>query len=282
MAGFGAFGKMPALGDFFRLGLGPEVVTPWDAWLQKMLLAARNTLGASFEACYMSAPIWRFALAPSVAGGQGVLGVLMPSVDRVGRQFPLTLAVQTGTGVQAPLRNLYWQAGVLQALEELALDCLDDSMTRDALQARLADLTLRPLPEPSSIGTFGTALMLSNTALDSLCADLALDLAGGEMHRMCAWMADVEGAARLILTSGLPQLDVAHFLFDLNAAAQAPMPLAPEEPEAATNPSAILKPIPLASPTEAEPQTEAKPQAEAEPMPQAESPAEVQVQAGAG
>lgn len=221
MSTFGAFGKMPALGDFFRLGLGTEVVTLWDTWLQQMMLAARGTLGDQFETLYMSAPIWRFALAPSVAGGQGVLGVLMPSVDRVGRQFPLTLAVQTGTQEQAPLRNLVWQAAALDALEGLALDCLDDAMTRDALQARLAGLALRPMGGPSSIGTFGSALMLSNSAPDTLCADLALDLAGGEMHRSCAWMADVEGAARLILTSGLPQADVAHFLFDLNAPPQA-------------------------------------------------------------
>jgi type VI secretion system protein ImpM len=144
-----------------------------------------------------------------------VLGVLMPSVDRVGRQFPLTLAVQTGAQEQAPLRNLIWQADVLEALEGLALDCLDDAMTRDALQVRLADLALRPMGGPSSIGTFGSALVLSNTAPETFCADLALDLAGGEMHRACAWAADVEGAARLILTSGLPQADVAHFLFDL-------------------------------------------------------------------
>lgn len=221
MASFGAFGKMPSLGDFFRFGLGPEMVTPWDAWLQQMLVAARATLGERFEASYMSAPVWRFALAPSVVGGQGVLGVLMPSVDRVGRQFPLTLAVQTGAQEQAPLRNLIWQADVLEALEGIALDCLDDTMTRDALAARLSGLALRPSAGPSSIGTFGSALVLSNTAPETFCADLALDLAGGEMHRACAWAADVEGAARLILTSGLPQADVAHFLFELTEPAQA-------------------------------------------------------------
>ena len=215
MAEFGAFGKMPALGDFFRVAAASEVVTPWDIWVQQMLVAARGSLGARFDGCYMSAPIWRFALTPGVAGGQGVLGVLMPSVDRVGRQYPLALFSQTGRHEQAPLRNLVWQSPVLAALEGLALDCLDDSMTREALQARLATLALRPIIGPSSIGTFGSALMLSNTAPDGFCADLALDLAGGEMHRACAWAAEIDGAARMILTAGLPLPDVAHFLFDL-------------------------------------------------------------------
>ena len=39
MAGFGAFGKMPALGDFFRLGVAPDVVPPWDAWLRLSTMA---------------------------------------------------------------------------------------------------------------------------------------------------------------------------------------------------------------------------------------------------
>ena len=220
MGGFGAFGKMPSLGDFFRLGLAAEVVTPWDTWVQQMMLAARSELGPRFNACYMSAPIWRFALAPSVAGAQGVLGVMMPSVDRVGRQFPLTLMVQTGAQDQVPVRNLIWQAPVLTALEAVALDCLDDTMTRDALQVRLAALTIGPPGGASTIGTFGSALVLSSGLPDALCADLALDLAGGEMHRSCAWAATIEGAARLILTSGLPQPDVAHFLYDLGDLSQ--------------------------------------------------------------
>ena len=215
MAGFGAYGKMPALGDFFRLGAEREFVTPWDIWLQTTLLAARKSLGTRFEDCYMSAPIWRFALPPSIAGTQGVVGVLMPSVDRVGRQFPLTLVAQTGYEEQAALRNLIWQAPVLEGLEALALDALDDTMTREGLGERLAVLALRPMGLPSRILTAGSSLVLSGEVPDLFCADLALDLAGGQLHRACAWSATIKGSARLILTSGLPQDAVATGLFDL-------------------------------------------------------------------
>ena len=51
----------------------------------------------------MMAPIWRFALAPGVAGPLPMLGVMMPSVDRVGRQFPLTLAAPMAEA--SPLRH---------------------------------------------------------------------------------------------------------------------------------------------------------------------------------
>ncbi len=215
MAGFGAYGKMPALGDFFRLGAEREFVTPWDIWVQNTLLGARQALGARFEECYMTAPIWRFSLPPGVAGTQGVVGVLMPSVDRVGRQFPLTLLAQTGYEEQAPLRNLIWQGPVLDRVEALALDALDDAMTREILTERLAPLSLRPMGIPSRIRTSGSSLVLVNETPDLFCADLALDLAGGELHRACAWSATIEGAARLILTSGLPQGDIATSFFDL-------------------------------------------------------------------
>jgi type VI secretion system protein ImpM len=215
MAGFGAFGKMPALGDFFRLGAEREFVTPWDIWLQNTLLAARQTLGARFEDCYMSAPIWRFSLPPGVAGTQGVVGVLMPSVDRVGRQFPLTLLAQTGYEEQAPLRNLIWQGQVLDQVEGLALDALDDAMSRDILAERLGSLMLRPLGLPSRIRTAGSSLILMNETPDLFCADLALDLAGGELHRACAWSATIESSARLILTAGLPKGDIATSFFDI-------------------------------------------------------------------
>lgn len=215
MGGFGAFGKMPALGDFFRIGAATELVTPWDRWVQQVLQAARATLGGRFDACYNSAPVWHFALAPSVAGAKGVVGVMMPSVDRVGRQFPLALFAQTSVQDEAPLRVLTRQAPVLAALEAVALDCLDDHMTREALQARLDPLVLRQAGMPSSIGTFGSALVLSGAEPEALCADLVLDLAGGQMRSTCAWAATIDGAARLILTPALPQPEVAHFLFDL-------------------------------------------------------------------
>ena len=216
MTGFGAFGKMPALGDFFRLGVAADVVPPWDAWVQAMLLAARNTLGLRFDECYLSAPIWRFALPPGVAGQQGLLGVMMPSIDRVGRMFPRTLLAQTGSGDQAALRNLIWQDHVLTALEAVALHCLDD-LPRDTLAERLAAVRLRPTGLPSRILTTGTSLVLTSEQPDTFCADLALDLAGGGLHRSCAWAATAEGSARLILTSGLPGPDMAATLFDLSS-----------------------------------------------------------------
>ena len=88
----GWFGKLRALGDFASRRLPPEFIEPWDEWLSEQLLAARQALGESWDEVYANAPAWRFALTAGVLGNGPWFGVLMPSFDRVGRQYPLTFA----------------------------------------------------------------------------------------------------------------------------------------------------------------------------------------------
>lgn len=88
----GFFGKLPARGDFVRAGLPRSFTDPWDAWLQQVLPASRGILAEVWEPAWLEAPVWRFALPPGLCGPDPVLGLWLPSVDRAGRYFPLTLA----------------------------------------------------------------------------------------------------------------------------------------------------------------------------------------------
>jgi type VI secretion system protein ImpM len=88
----GLFGKLPARGDFVRIGLPVHFVEPWDAWLQEVIAASRARMGESWLPAYLESPVWRFVLPAGMCGPGTVIGVVMPSVDRVGRYFPLTLA----------------------------------------------------------------------------------------------------------------------------------------------------------------------------------------------
>jgi type VI secretion system protein ImpM len=97
----GFFGKLPVLGDFLSRRLGPDFVEPWDQWLQQAMHMARAQAGGEWNELYTQAAPWRFALEAGVCGGSPVLGVLVPSNDRVGRQFPLTVACPLPTGLGA-------------------------------------------------------------------------------------------------------------------------------------------------------------------------------------
>ena len=134
----GFFGKVRSHGDFVARRLPASFTRVWDDWLQAALKASREQLGPAWLGTYLNSPIWRFALAPGVCGPHVWTGVLMPSVDRVGRQFPLTIAA----GVVGGAPVLDWMAqsqaqAWYESLETLALSSLLDDFSLDTFDATL-------------------------------------------------------------------------------------------------------------------------------------------------
>src|SRR5262245_48363546 len=92
----GWYGKLPSLGDFAQRRLPPDFVEAWDQWLAHELAAWQGADPAGWLERYLASTSWRFLLLPGSVPGwpssDTVAGVLMPSVDSVGRYFPFTLA----------------------------------------------------------------------------------------------------------------------------------------------------------------------------------------------
>lgn len=196
----GWHGKLPTLGDFATRRLDPGFVEVWDAWLSAGLAAMRaqpNWLDA-----YLASPSWRFLLMPGVLPGElgerAWAGVLMPSVDRVGRYYPLTLVCPLDSLPSSgePLETLWrW----LLQLEEAAADALHDDWDVETLEAELARIGV-PL-----IGTVPMAAEPLPTA-----AWQALPLAGprhaaAQLAGQAAalWAARMSGQAYWYAESGL-------------------------------------------------------------------------------
>src|SRR5580765_9612 len=87
----GFYGKLPSHGDFLRRRVSDAFVDAWDAWLRECLAASRTVLGARWLNVYLTSPAWRFICAAGSCGPAPVIGLMVPSVDRVGRYFPFTL-----------------------------------------------------------------------------------------------------------------------------------------------------------------------------------------------
>lgn len=132
----GLYGKLPARADFVTIGLPRSFVEPWDAWLQTAITTSRDQLGGRWLDCYLTAPVWRFALAPGVSGPLAAAGVLIPSVDAVNRHFPLTLAVLMSSA-HPPLRTACQNGQWFTDIEACALSCLDPALDLDELRGRL-------------------------------------------------------------------------------------------------------------------------------------------------
>lgn len=131
----GWFGKIPNLGDFASRRLPDALVRRWDRWLQGSLAQARDELGSEWQAAYLVAPILRFWVGAGARGGVCWAGLLMPSVDRVGRHFPLTVAMPCPT-LAAALAARSWFA----ALDAAARKVLDVDFTADDFDAALAGI----------------------------------------------------------------------------------------------------------------------------------------------
>lgn len=215
--GFGAFGKMPSLGDFFQLNTPSGFVRAWDAWLQNAMLTSAQASGAAWDAQYMSAPIWRFALSPGLAGAAKAMGVLMPSVDRVGRRFPLALVAAVDREGPVTLDHLSEDETFI-LLEDLALASLDDGMDRDKLAQSLAEIAP---PHPRSYAQLrkaGKTLILTQADANGIGPELAAGLLkSGGYEAPSLWSAVLNGSRRAMICDGMPDIHQARALFDLNA-----------------------------------------------------------------
>ena len=139
----GFFGKLPARGDFVTAGLPRTFVDPWDAWCQRGIAQTRAA-AADWTDAWLEAPVWRFRLPPGCCGAQPVLGLWMPSVDRAGRYFPLTIAA-VGDPAVSP-------GGFLDAAEQAGMAALEHDVEPGLLARQVSEAfgVGEPCPVPEA------------------------------------------------------------------------------------------------------------------------------------
>jgi type VI secretion system ImpM family protein len=117
------FGKLPSHGDFLRRRTSDAFVDAWDAWLRECLAESRAALGERWLDVYLTSPAWRFVCAAGTCGPEPVIGLMVPSVDRVGRYFPFTLVAKLPPDVN-PIAATTASAAFFDRLERLVIETL--------------------------------------------------------------------------------------------------------------------------------------------------------------
>jgi len=128
MAGY--YGKLPVRGDFIQRNLPGEFIQIWDTWLQTMIASSRNNLNEQWLDYYLVSPVWRYYL--TLETGMSFSGIMLPSVDKVGRYFPFTLTTPLDQHLSANryiLKNKHWY----DQAEKLALHALEENINFDQL-----------------------------------------------------------------------------------------------------------------------------------------------------
>lgn len=134
----GWWGKLPGTGDFSSRRLDRGVRQRLDEWLQLELRAMRAR-HSHWQSAYLGAPVWHFAAGAGLLDETPWLGVLMPSVDRVGRYFPLVIAQALPVAAAASVAQ-WWGRATAAALQALAED-QDPEQFEDALEHHFPDAT---------------------------------------------------------------------------------------------------------------------------------------------
>ena len=159
--GAGLYGKLPAKRDFVAFNTPRAFLELWEPWLQAGVATSRQILGQGWRKAYLSAPIWRFWLGRDFCG-ETILGAFMPSIDGVGRYFPLTIFTGEGVGALPPPElepNKAW----FDAAETILLDALHPERDFESVAAAVAELAT-PAQSPTETAVGGIAL-LSNGAI---------------------------------------------------------------------------------------------------------------------
>jgi len=200
----GFFGKVVTHGDFVSRRLPGELVAAWDDWLQRCIHASRQQLGADWLTHYLTSPVWRFALAPGVLGPQGWGGVMMPSVDRVGRHFPLLIAAPGN----APLLDWVHQQGPWY-------DTIDD-LARSSLDADFSLERFDGAPELAMAGPIARGSAGAAGACLPLTTDMSAAVAHAALRGHSLWWTEGSPsiAASLLVCQGMPAPDAFSAMLD--------------------------------------------------------------------
>lgn len=154
----GLYGKLPAKRDFIAIGAPRAFLRVWEPWMEKGMEESHALLpDADWKNLFGSAPIWRFWLGPSLCG-EVIVGAFMPSMDALGRLFPLTLIglAENKSDVLAPPdidRHDPW----FERVEEFLLSTLAPDASFETTLEALADLGVCAFANAAETGEGGPA-----------------------------------------------------------------------------------------------------------------------------
>jgi type VI secretion system protein ImpM len=142
------FGKLGAKRDFIALATPRRFLETWEPWVQACMSASRHQLSNGWQNAFLTAPLWRFWLGADICGAT-TLGAIMPSVDGVGRYYPLTLLAIADPSQSIPPPDLNAQDQWFFAAEAFLLSTLDQARSFEDISAALEVLPAPPIEATS-------------------------------------------------------------------------------------------------------------------------------------
>lgn len=219
----GYYGKTPHRGDFVRFNLPQIFITAWDDWLQQ-LMAFGKEQHPDWSDQFSQAPVVRFMLSSGMAGNCAWAGLMKPSCDKVGRQFPFTLAMSLPPGT-CPVKDMQsldaWFDQAQLVMDQAFSAQYDFNQLQEALGEFRSSMPVEPpdvsaeqqvhCPELLSLSLHDTAANLSQPAALATLLDSVL---AQTISEYSLWTRSDTHHSRLLLNAGLPVAHAALALFN--------------------------------------------------------------------
>lgn len=145
----GLYGKVPTKRDFIAISASREFLLAWEPWMQGGVSASTMRLGDGWKPAFLRAPIWRFWLGAGICG-ETVVGAFMPSLDGIGRYFPLTLFARAERDAPIPPPEIEPLEPWFERVEACLLSTLDERTTFEAILEGLQGLGMPSTESRSS------------------------------------------------------------------------------------------------------------------------------------
>jgi type VI secretion system protein ImpM len=192
----GLFGKLSAKRDFIALATPRNFLEAWEPWLQASLSASRHQLGDRWQQTFLTTPVWRFWLGAAVCGTT-VAGAIMPSLDGVGRYYPLTLHAVADADAPIVPPDIDSQDEWFGLAENFLLSTLDQDAVFEDVSSALDGLTV---PRTRSPGADDEKVMALGKGMAGMIS--AGDGFGAALSSLRAASPDVYAAASFWWTTG--------------------------------------------------------------------------------
>lgn len=150
----GLFGKVQSKRDFISHGAPRGFLSVWEPWIQGGVASSRAQLGQAWQVGFLTAPIWRFWLGPDLCGAV-VIGAFTPSVDGVGRYFPLTFVAIAEEGESVAPPEIDPQDAWFASVEDFLLMSLEQDLPFETLLR-----SFEALPDPAAASIAGNVAAL--------------------------------------------------------------------------------------------------------------------------
>jgi type VI secretion system protein ImpM len=225
----GYYGKVHTHGDFVSRGLPRTFIDPWDTWLQEAINTSRQQLGDTWLNYYLTSPVYRFVLSPGICGNHGWQGVLMPSVDKIGRYYPMTVSLMDKQNIN-PFIALQIRNEWFASIERLVFLCLEDNFNLEKFNGSLSNFSFKdeycaaqteqsgiPIPEKIFHHAWQQPLK-SSESMPNLLPTILDNLLKEQCFSYSLWWTQGSEmvSPSLLICEGLPHFEGMAALFDGN------------------------------------------------------------------